>query len=260
MWKMRQRCSQPASSVKMAAVEYEKCASIRLTVLSTPSWVLSVHFWNALLSSTSTDSMGIGTRLWTLSRSGGLNPPRRSDISAEERNRTTYLLLGSARTLFRRGKPAGGTAHLWQREEVKSGHFTVTGLRGEERQTTDHRPLVADHQRTLRTTSGVRTTHLELDGGVLVTAPPQAGRREQAVDAVGHPDPEGQVPLDHTAFPLVDEQLPLHTRQRPVTTADETKGLIMVPRARNARGLRTPVLADPPCVRCKGLTCASQKW
>ena len=38
------------------------------------------------------------------------------------------------------------------------------------------------------------------------------------------------------------------------------KGLIMVPRSRNARGLQTPyVLADPPCVHRKGLTCASQK-
>ena len=42
--------------------------------------------------------------------------------------------------------------------------------------------------------------------------------------------------------------------------SSQCKGLIMVPRSRNARGLRTPyVLAGPPCVHHKGLTCASQK-
>ena len=38
-----------------------------------------------------------------------------------------------------------------------------------------------------------------------------------------------------------------------------SKGPILVPRSRNARGLRTPyVLVDPPCAHRKGLTCASQ--
>ena len=37
------------------------------------------------------------------------------------------------------------------------------------------------------------------------------------------------------------------------------KGRVMVARRRNATGFTTPyVLADPPCVPCKGLTCASQ--
>ena len=45
----------------------------------------------------------------------------------------------------------------------------------------------------------------------------------------------------------------------PSNLDNTSEGLMMVPRSGNARGLRTPyVLADPPCVHPKGLTCANE--
>lgn len=70
-------------------------------------------------------------------------------------------------------------------------------------------------------------TDWEVKGRLCVAASSQTGRSQQAVDPVGHPSVEAEVPLKDATRSIVHEDLSLrtHTRQRPLLGLIFTGGL-----------------------------------
>lgn len=70
----------------------------------------------------------------------------------------------------------------------------------------------------------VTGSYREEEGPLVVAAPPQAGRSQQAVDPVGHAPIEQQVSLDDATRPLAHQDLPLTNQRKQGWVSSEEVG------------------------------------